>query len=144
MLDSELSFMTRTQHTGRVCSLVIVLMFVATPIWGQTDTLQDQLSSTYKGKIFLLRNFYSGTDLEYDQDGNLLSRASSGPWTLSNVEITDVRVTMQSIEVVGNRLGLFQNEKTRPVLIGKLKIHIARRVSYTDTEAALRPMFSKI
>lgn len=137
--------MTTIPHVGRSCSLAMVLMCVASPIWGQTGSLQDQLNSTYKGKILLLRNFYSGTDLEYDRNGILLTPASSGPWTLSNVEITDVRVTTQSIEVVGNRLGtLFQNKKPRPVMIGKLNIHIARPVSDTDTEASLRPIFSKI
>ena len=138
--------MTTIQRVGRSWSLVIVLMCVGSiPIWGQTGSVQDQLNSTYKGKILLLRNFYSGTDLEYDQNGILLSRASSGPWTLAYVEITDVSITTQRIEVVGNRLGtLFQSEKPRPVMIGKLKIHIAKPVSNTDTEAALHPIFSKI
>jgi TonB family protein len=137
--------MTTVQHVARWCSLAIVLMCIASPMRGQIGSLQDQLNSTYKGKILLLRNFYSGTDLEYDQNGMLLTRASSGPWTLSNVEITDVRVTTQSIEVVGNRLGtLFQNEKPRPVMIGKLRMRIARPVSDTDTEAVLHPIFSKI
>ena len=145
MLHLERYFMTTVPHVGRSCSLAMVLMCVTSPMCGQTVTLQDQLNSTYKGKIFLIRNFYSATDLEYDHKGTLLRRASSGPWTLSRVEITDVRVTVQSIEVVGNRLGtLFQNEKARSVMIGKLKIHIARPVSDTDTEASLRPIFSKI
>src|SRR5215468_6090592 len=122
MLDLEGCFMTSIQHVERPCSLMIVLMCAASSICGQTDSLQDQLNSTYKGKILLLRNFYSGTDLEYDQNGTLVSRASLGPWTLSSVEITDISVKKQSIEIEGNRLGmLFQNEKPRPVMIGKLK-----------------------
>ena len=146
MLDSKRWFMTPIQRARRSCSLVIGLMYVGSiPIWAQTGSVQDQLNSTYKGKILLLRNFYSRTDLEYDQNGILLSGANSGPWTLAYVEITGVTVSTQSIEVVGNRLGtLFQNGKPRPVMIGKLKIHIARPVSNVDTEAALYPIFRKI
>jgi TonB family protein len=138
--------MTIIRRVRRSGSLLIVLMSVGSlPICGQTGSLQDQLNSTYKGKILLLRNFYSGTNLEYDQNGALLSGDRSGPWTLAYVEITGVTVSTQSIEVVGNRLGtLFQNEKPRPVMIGKLKINIARPVSNIGTEAALHPTFSKI
>ena len=137
--------MTTIQHAERSCFLVLVLMCVASPVLGQTNSLQDQLNFTYKGKILLLRNFYSGTDLEYDRNGTLLSPAGSGSWTLSNVEIRDVRVTTQSIEVVGDRLGtLFQNEMARPVMIGKVKIRIARPISDADTAAALHPIFNKI
>src|SRR5215470_14961834 len=78
MLDLEGCFMTSIQHVERPCSVMIVLMCAASSICGQTDSLQDQLNSTYKGKILLLRNFYSGTDLEYDQNGTLVSRASQG------------------------------------------------------------------
>jgi hypothetical protein len=112
MLTLGWCFMTAVQRIGHSCSLVIVLMCAASiPTWGQTGTLQDQLNSIYKGKVLLLRSFYAGTDLEYDKNGILLSRASSGPWTLARVEITDVMVATQGIEVVGNRLG--QNDKPR-------------------------------
>jgi TonB family protein len=125
---------------------VIVLAAVASiPAWCQTGSVQDQLNSTFKGKILLLRNFYTGTDLEYDQNGILHGAASSGPWTLAYIEITSVTISTQSIEVVGNRVGmLFQNEKLGPVMIGKLKIHIAKPVLNIETEVGLDPTFSKI
>jgi protein TonB len=146
MQDSKAWFVTTIQRVKRSCSLIIVLMWIGSiPIWGQTGSVQDQLNSTYKGKILLLRNFYSGTDLEYDQNGVIVRGGSSGPWTLAYVEITGVTVSPQSIEVVGNRLGtLFQNGKPRPVLIGKVKIHIARPVSNIDAVEALHPIFGKI
>ena len=107
--------------------------------------MEAQLNTTYKSKALLLRNFYSGNDLKYDQDGKLLSSASSGSWTLPSIEIRRVAVSAQGIEIVGNRLGtLFQNEKPLPVMIGKLKIHIGRPGSNVDTEAALRSILNKI
>jgi TonB family protein len=146
MQDSKAWFMTTIQRVRRSSFLIIVLILVGSiPTQGQKGSVQDQLNSTYKGKIFLLRNFYSGTHLEYDQNGMLLGGADSGPWTLAYIEITGVTISTQSIEIVGSRVGmLFQNEKLRPVLIGKLKIHIARPALNIDTEAALDPTFSKI
>ena len=138
--------MTTIQRVRRSGSLIIVLILVGSiPIRGQTGSVQDQLNATYKGKILLLRNFYSGRHLEYDQNGMLLGGAGSAPWTLAYIEIARVTILTQSIEIVGNRVGmLFQNEKLRPVLIGKLKIRIARPALNIDTEAALDPTFSKI
>src|SRR5713101_4220710 len=135
--------MMRIPFISRSCSAAIVLMYVGSiPVCGQTGSVQDQLNSTYKGKILLLRNFYSGSELQYDQNGVIVRGAGSGPWTLAYVEITGVTVSEQSIEIVGNRLGtLFQNGKPRPVLIGKLKIRISRPASNVDTVAAL---FSKV
>src|SRR5258708_13523339 len=115
--------------------MVIVLADVASiPAWGQTGSVQGQLNSTFKGKILLLRNFYSGTDLQYDQNGVIVRGAGFGPWTLAYVGITGVTVSARSIEIVGNRFGtLFQNGKPRPVLIGKLKILITSPPSTANT-----------
>jgi hypothetical protein len=116
MQDLKAWFMTTIQRVGRLRSLVIVLISVGSiPIWGQTGNVQDQLNSTYKGKVLLLRNFYSGTDLEYDQNGILLSGASSGPWTLAYIEITGVTVSTPE-----NRSLMTRPQRESPQLINPL------------------------
>jgi TonB family protein len=114
-------------------------------VLAQTESLQDQLNSAYKNKILLIRNFYSGTNLEFEQNGVLLGNARSAPWTLAFMQIASVTASAQGVEVVGNRVGaLFQKRTRRTVVIGKLNIHIARPISNTDTEATIRPILSKI
>jgi TonB family protein len=128
------------------CPLVMILIYIGSlPTWCQTKSVKSQIESAYKGKIFLLRNFYSGNDLGYDQNGELLGPATPGPWTLAQVEIKSVTVIAQGIEIVGNRLGvLYKDGEPRFVKVGKLKIHLARLVSEADTEATLSSIFHKI
>jgi TonB family protein len=111
--------------------------------WGQS--VQDQLNSAYKGKVLLLRNFYSDSDLEYDQDGAPIGITTVGPWTLADMEITSVAVTARGIEITGNRVGTwFRNGKPDLARIGKLKIHVTRSVSDGDTEKVLRTVLGNI
>src|SRR5258707_11061559 len=126
--------------------LVILVTWVATsPVWCQTDRVANQLDSEFKGRILLLRGFYSGNDFEYDQTGVLRGTATQGPWTLANVEITKIAVTAQGIAIVGNRMGTFyKGGKPGFVEVGKLKIQVTRPNSDADTEAMLHQLFSRI
>jgi len=127
-------------------ALLLVLAASATsPVWCQTDRGADQLDSEFKGKILLLRGFYSGNDLEYDQNGVLRGTATQGPWTLANVEITKITATAQGIAIVGNRMGtLYRGGKPGFVKVGKLKIEVTKPNSDADTEAELHRLFNKI
>lgn len=138
--------MTLLHPVRRSSPLVIILLCVGSlPGWCQAGNVQNQLNSAYKSKILLLRNFYSGSDLRYDQNGILTNGATPGPWTLADVEITGVTATAQEIEIVGTRLStLYKEGKPSFVRVGTLKIHVARPVSDVDTEAALHPIFDKI
>lgn len=126
--------------------LLILICLGSLPIRCQVNVVQDKLNSVYKGKIFLLRNFYTGNDLEYGQNGELLSgEATQGPWTLAGIKIARVKITPQGAEIVGDRLGfLYRNGKADFVMIGQLKIHVVKPVSNVDTNEALEPVFSKI
>jgi TonB family protein len=128
-------------------TLVLILFSAGSvPIHSQPlSAIQSQLNLAYKGKTLLLRDFYRGDDLAYEQNGSVLGNAAQGPWTLANVRITGVTVTALGMEIVGDRLGTwYKNEKAQFVKIDKLKIHIARAISDTDTEATLRPIFSRV
>lgn len=94
----------------------------------------------------VLRNFYSGNDLGYDQNGALRSgEVTQEPWTLAGVEITRVAVTPRGADVSGHRLGiLYAHGKQGVVKLRELKVHIARSISDVDNEVVLDPIFSKI
>jgi len=128
----------------RSVSLVVLIVFAAPfSIWCQS--VQDQLNSALKGKILLLRNFYSGNDLSYDQNGGVLSVVTQGPWTLANVEITKVAVTAQGFEITGNRMGTwYRDGKPGFVKVGKLKIRVTKPILDVNNETTLRPILSKI
>lgn len=130
----------------RLLTLPILLIVAATPsILGQPDDLANHLNSAYKGKILLLRNFYSGEHLIYDQGGALQSTANSGPWTLAGVEIKGIGVTADKILVIGNRMGtLYKQEKPTSSKVGTLKIEISRAASEENTFAAADAAFKKI
>jgi TonB family protein len=139
--------MTIVSRVRLSSALLTFLIYVTSiPARGQTIDVQNHLSSTYKGKHFLLRNFYVGNDLEYDQDGILRSgKAIQGPWTLAGIEIAGVAITTQGLEIVGDRLGvLYRDEHPRFVKIGRFKIRVARPVTSKDTDAALDPILAKI
>ena len=117
----------------------LLIFFSLLRVWAQTDHLQDELNSGYKGKTFLLRHFYSGDTLTYGSDGRLRSRSIQGPWTLGGVEITGIVVAPARIEIRGNRIGaVFENGKLNFMKVGKLQIQIDRDTSETNSEAAIR------
>ncbi len=136
--------MNTLRYFRRSVSLVVLLVSIAPlSIWCQS--VQDQLNSAFKAKILLLRNFYSGDDLGYDQNGRLLGVVTLGPWTLANVEITRVAVTTQGIEIIGNRMGTwYRDGKPDFVKVGKLKIRVTKPILDGDNETTLRPIFSQI
>jgi hypothetical protein len=114
---------------------ILATCMAASLAWGQTSGVADQLDSEFKGKILLLRGFYSGNQLEYDQNGVLRSTATQEPWTLANVEITQLTLTPQSIVIVGNRMGiLYKSGKPGFLKVGKVKIEVARPNSDADTK----------
>jgi TonB family protein len=125
--------------------LLFLAAFATYPLWCQTDRVTDQLDSEFKGKILLIRSFYSDNDLEYDQNGVLHGTATQGPWTLANVEITKITLAVQGITIVGNRMGtLYKGGKPGFVKVGKLKIQVTKPSSDADTEATLHQILNKI
>jgi TonB family protein len=130
----------------RLLTLAILLTFMGLPpAWCQGNHLQDELNSEFKRKILLLRNFYSSNDLEYSEDGVLRTDAKEGPWTLANVEITNVTVMPNGIDIAGNRMGSWYRDiKPTFLKVGKLKIHVTKAISDADTPATLHSTLSKV
>jgi TonB family protein len=67
--------------------------------------LDQRLKAEYRGRILILRHFYTDEDLKYDKRGELLVGGPAGPWTLwGKVRISDTKVTGDSILLKGERL----------------------------------------
>ncbi len=133
--------------TTWIVAILLITMFLVGPrsIWCQTNDLPDQLNSAYKDKTLLLRNFYSGNSLAYDENGAMLRAGSPGPWTLAGVEIKGIGITEHGIEIVANRMGtLFKDGKPDAVKIGTLKIQVSRGGANNDTKAAIDLVLAKI
>lgn len=130
----------------RAALLLVLICIGSSPIWCQNHNVQDHLNAAYRGKLLLLRNFYTGNDLGYDQDGVLRAGAvTQGPWTLAGVEITSLAVTAQGVEILGNRQALlYSHGKQGVVKLGKLRIHVARPISDVDNETVLDPILTKV
>jgi TonB family protein len=124
---------------------LLLAPFAGLPSWSQSNHIQDQVRSAYKGKIFLIRNFYAGNELQYDENGLLKGNATPGPWSLAGVEIKDIDATAQEVDITGNRLGtLYRNGKPGFVKVGKLHIHLAKGISDGDKEADIEAILGKV
>jgi TonB family protein len=133
--------------------LIALLILVSIPNWSRADNLQDQLNSEYKGKNQLLRNFYSGDNLAYDQNGDLRVVDNPGSWTLAEVQIKSISVTTLGVDILGDRLGvLYTAGNPGLIKVGELKIHIDANTRpelnqilpkiFIDPKEDLRPLVS--
>jgi TonB family protein len=132
-------------------TLIVLLILVSIPIWSRANDLQDQLNSEYKGKNLLLRGFYSGDNLAYDQNGDLRVVDNPGSWTLAEVQIESISVTTLGVDILGDRLGvLYTAENPGLIKVRKLKIHIDANTQpelnvilpkiFIDPKEELRPL----
>jgi TonB family protein len=125
------------------CWLAILVIAACDVAWCQGD-IQNQLTSQYKNRTFLLRNFYAGNDLKYDQNGVLQDAVKAGPWLLAAVELKTVNLTEHGIEISANRLGtLYEAGKVRLIKTGNMKIRVSGSDLRTDKNA-VDSIFSKI
>jgi TonB family protein len=76
--------------------------------------LEYSLKLRYAGKNVVLRNFYHGDQLNYDQRGNFVEGGIPGTWTLDgNVTLVDLKLRDNRLEIAGDRavLGFSYREK---------------------------------
>jgi TonB family protein len=109
---------------------------------GATDV---QLNAEYKGKVFLLRDFYSGKEIDFDEDGKALASTAVGSWTLAKVKIGGIQMLPQSIEIKGERLGSWFTDGTiRLMKAGEITVRIARPNSATDPLSTARQLLTRV
>lgn len=85
---------------------MLSLVFAMAPARSQAgENIEQHLRNQYAGKVFILRNFYSGQKLAYDSGGQLSGFANSGGWTVDGVvQIEDVRVSNHRLTLRAKRL----------------------------------------
>ncbi len=126
-------------------TLLAVLIFAAFHLAWCKDGIQDQLNSEYKNKTFLLRNFYAGSDLTYNQSGNLRTVTNEGPWTLAEVRIKGVKLSDRSLEISGERLGVFyEGGEMKMLKTDGIKLHVLGFDQATATRDAVTAVMQKI
>lgn len=75
------------------------------PVNLRGDDLSRQLNQQYTNKVLLLKNFYGGSKLRFDSNGQVLGSVQAGDWTTDGVvEIRRVRISKQNIQFKGNRV----------------------------------------
>src|SRR5438270_3216705 len=103
--------------------LIALIILVSIPNWSRANNLQDQLNSEYKDKNLLLRSFYSGDNLAYDQNGDLRVVDNPGSCTLAEVQVKNISVTTLGVDIFGDRLGvLYTAGNPSLIKVSKMKI----------------------
>jgi TonB family protein len=101
----------------RLCATVLLLAATSTSLWGGNASpkeLERLLKPVYEGKTLVLREFHSGSDLQFDSKGKLLKGGLVGPWTLDGeIKVKQVKVSNDELEIRGNRLYLEYDESKR-------------------------------
>lgn len=65
---------------------------------------ETKLRQQMVGKVAVLRNFYKGSDLAFDSQGNLVGDTKTGPWTYyARVEVSSIKLTQDSLIIKGSR-----------------------------------------
>jgi len=101
---------TRTNAGYRSRVLEIVLASVtAISLCSQALADNHQVESALRGalhkKIVVLRGFYAGQHLRFDASGNLIGKATTGPWTSDGViQVTRVSVKHDQVVLQGKRI----------------------------------------
>jgi TonB family protein len=71
------------------------------------DDAVAQLNADYKGKVLMLRHFYSGKHLEFQADGSLAGRSEVGPWTVDGeILVQTIKSKGRTLQIRGRRVCL--------------------------------------
>lgn len=142
-----------------ICVLSLII-FANSRLWSQKERVQEELNARYKRKSLILRNFYTENDLTYDQRGTLQDHAFKGSWTLASMKLSRIAIVPDGITIDADRMGtvyggkigtakgdiheLGKMPKAHLVNLGKVKIHVEKKIEDGDTVTAIRPIFESI
>ena len=113
-----------------------VLFLVAAACSAEDKPLQEKLRTQFLNKVVTLRGFYSDSVLKYGPDGQLTSKAASGPWTLDGkIEITDLKITDKALKISGNRIWVEWTKSSDK----NLAMQLVRSTESVDIEGELGP-----
>jgi len=97
------SFVTIPFFLAAVC---LASAFIPVPARA-AENIDRHLRDQYKGKVFVLRNFYTGSSLRFAPDGSPAKQTASGDWTVDGiVRIDDIKVKRDRLQILATRLRL--------------------------------------
>ncbi|MBZ5684840.1 MAG: energy transducer TonB [Acidobacteriia bacterium] len=86
-----------------VVALVAIALLTSTVV--QANDLERHIWDQYRGKILVLRGFYSGEKLRYDASGALSGEGSVGDWTTDGfVQLDEIYSSGQNLKIKAKRL----------------------------------------
>ncbi|MGA3164538.1 MAG: hypothetical protein ABSF14_00325 [Terriglobia bacterium] len=98
--EAVLKALMQARQTGAPNNTDATITSPPTP----ADAVQD-IETTYKGRLVLLRAYYRGNHLIYNKEGVLLKGGDAGTWTLDgHIEIKDIKLLADRIEIDGVRV----------------------------------------
>jgi TonB family protein len=86
-----------TRHPAASC-LILASLFAFAPLFSRASDVESQLRDQYRGKILVLRGFYSGKSLHYDSIGEPAKGTMPGDWTVDGV------VRVEDVSISGDHL----------------------------------------
>ena len=137
---------------------LLLSLLCAAVTFAHADDLSRQLRDKYGDKTLVLRGFYSGERLRYDDSGSLVGGNRSGDWTSDGfVRITAIDVKSHEIRIKAKRMSavsfnktlslrVAENEVVRPGEKKEIAVEIAadlgrRHPSADQVNAALAKIF---
>lgn len=100
----------RNARLLQVPALLVAVGAILCSLPAKAASPDDDLRSKYRGKVLMLRNFYCGQDLRFNEQGDLQTGGETGAWTICrDVRIDDLKIKNGSLHITGQRIYLAHN-----------------------------------
>ncbi len=119
--------------------------------------IDRHLHGQYKDKVFVLRNFYTGSSLQFAPDGSPAKKVASGDWTVDGVvRVDDIKIIRDRLQIRATRLRMGwlpgsgftvlheSDSKGNPVKEDKKRYTLEIEANMGDRNAAPDTLLSKI
>jgi len=100
--------MSNAKISFRILLMILILLCLPQPGVNASDgdvkNVEAKLRQQMVGKVAVLRNFYTGSDLTFAADGTLLGTSKSGPWTyFARIQVSSITLTRDALVFKGGR-----------------------------------------
>lgn len=100
----------RNARLLQVPALLVAVGAVLCSLPAKAASPDDDLRSKYRGKVLMLRNFYCGQDLRFNEQGDLQAGGPTGAWTICrDVRIGNLKIEKGVLHITGQRIYLAHN-----------------------------------
>ena len=111
---------------------IAITLLLSIGAWA--DVRDDDLKSAYVGKVLTLRQFYSGPQLRFDANGNLIGSGWPDAWTVAGqIRVEHISLKNGVLDVRGQRLFLFYDSDSKSLRdVGSLSKDDPARKRFSD------------